>query len=69
MNKRARRSYRSRRSAWVWLAVLAVAMLLAAMEVAWLGDRVSTHRARKAVMGEPPGASLHLSLPLGGFKP
>jgi hypothetical protein len=58
------------RRPYVMLLVLVAAVSLAVLEVAWLGERVTQHRARHAAMADRPAkASLHLSLPLTGFKP
>ncbi len=47
---------------WIlWLVVIA-ALALAAIEIGWMGERVSAHRAERAPVKV-------LSLPLTGFKP
>ncbi len=51
-----------------WLLVLAVAIAIAVVEVAWMGERVSTHRALRAA-APASAAGSKLPLPLGGFKP
>lgn len=55
---------------WMWWLLVAVALALAVAvaEVAWMGERVSTHRALRAAAG-PSAPSTKLPLPLTGFKP
>lgn len=52
--------------ALLWWTVVVAVVLVAVMELAWMAQRVSDHRALRANEHAPPKV---LSLPLTGFKP
>ena len=52
--------------ALLWWTLVAVVVLVAVAELAWMGQRVSDHRALRANEHSPPKV---ISFPLTGFKP
>ena len=52
--------------ALLWWTIIVAVVVVAVVELAWMAQRVSDHRALRAAEHGPPKV---FSLPLTGFKP